>query len=266
MIKLLGFSPSRLALGSIALSVVALVLLSVPLWYAWRTNIATFKAYVQGEDLQGLVNIFDREGAKGLAAAIDSRVATLPSDEIMILADAARMRLAGNLPAWPVEVPDAPGSYGLVIGLGGGASMRVVASHVILPGGFHLLVGRESVRFQSLVELFWYGLAGAVTIVLVLGTGIGWLVHRALLAQVHAISRTASAIAEGDFSRRLTASSGSPEFDTLARTVNAMVAQLARQNERLEAEVAVRRDAERALQRAQDELEGVVAERTGELA
>src|SRR5215831_3425681 len=266
MIKLLGFSPSRLALGSIGLSMVALVLLSVPLWYAWRTNIATFKAYVLGEDVQGLADVFDREGARGLAATIDSRVATLPSDEIMILADVARMRLASNLPAWPVEVPDAPGTYGLVIGLGGGASMRVVASQVILPGGYRLLVGRESIRFQSLVELFWYGIAGAVTIVLVLGTGIGWLIHRALLSEADAISRTVSAIAAGDLSRRLAASSGSPEFDTLARTVNAMLARLARQNKQLEAEVAVRREAERAHQRAQDELEGVVAERTGELA
>ena len=72
------------------------------------------------------------------------------------------MRLAGNLREWPVAVPDAPGTYGLVIGLGGDSSMRVVASHVTLPGGYHLLIGRESVRFESLVERFWYGIAAAM--------------------------------------------------------------------------------------------------------
>ena len=91
----------------------------------------------------------------------------------MVLADASKLRLAGNLPAWPTEVPDVPGTYGLVIGLGGGATMRVVASHVTLPGGYHLLMGRESVRFESLVERFWYGIAGAIAIVLVLGAVIG---------------------------------------------------------------------------------------------
>ncbi len=266
MIRLLRFSPSRLGLGYIALSVLALALFAVPLWSAWRVNLGTFRAYVQGEDVQRLVDVFDREGAKGLAAAMESQVRDLPGDEIMILADASKSRLAGNLPAWPPQVPDAPGTYGLVIDIGGGATMRVVALHAKLPGGYHLLRGRESVLFQSFIERFWYGIAGAVTIVLVMGAGIGWLIHRALLAEVNEISRTASAIAEGDLSRRLAASSGSPELDTLARTVNDMVAQLARQNVQLEDEIAVRRQAEQALHRAHDELEGVVAQRTGELA
>ena len=45
-----------------------------------------------------------------------------------------------------------------------------------------------------------------------------------------------------------------------------MLARLARQNAQLEAEVAVRRQAEQALHRAHDELEGTVAQRTAELA
>ena len=45
-----------------------------------------------------------------------------------------------------------------------------------------------------------------------------------------------------------------------------MLAQLGRQNAQLEGEVAVRRQAEQALHRAHDELEGVVAQRTAELA
>ena len=179
---------------------------------------------------------------------------------------ASKLRLAGNLPAWPAEVPDAPGTYGLVIGLGGGSTMRVVASHVRLPGGYHLLMGRESVRFESLVERFWYGIAGAMGIVLVLGAVIGWLIRRALLFEVHEISRTASAIVEGDLSRRVATRGGSAELDTLARTVNGMLEQLARQNVQLESEIAVRRQAEQALHRAHDDLEGLVAERTAQLA
>src|SRR5262249_21700514 len=85
----------------------------------------------------------------------------------IVFADASKLRLAGNLPAWPAEVPDEPGTYGLVIGMADGSTMRVVASHVKLPGGYHLLMGRESVRFESLVGRFWYGLAGAI------GIGVG---------------------------------------------------------------------------------------------
>ncbi len=266
MIRVLRFSPSRLALGYIALSVLALCLFAIPLWSAWRVNLSTFKAYVHGEEMQRLVDAFDREGATGLAAAMESQAGSLPGGEIMILADPSKLRLAGNLPAWPAQVPDAPGTYGLVIDIGGGATMRVVVSHARLPGGYHLLLGRESVLFQSFIERFWYGIAGAMAIVLVLGAAIGWLIRRALLSEVHEISRTASAIVEGDLSRRLEARSGSPELDTLARTVNGMLAQLGRQNVQLEGEVAVRRQAQQALHRAHDELEGVVAQRTAELA
>jgi PAS domain S-box-containing protein len=173
--RLFRFSPSRFALGYVALGVLALALFAIPLWHAWRENLSTFRAYVQAEELQRLTDAFGSEGAKGAAAAMESMLGTLPSDQVMILADPSKLRLAGNLPAWPAEVPDAPGTYGLVIGLGGESSMRVVASHATLPGGYHLLMGRESVRFESLVERFWYGIAGAMGIVLVLGAVMAWL-------------------------------------------------------------------------------------------
>ena len=266
MNRIFRFSLSRLALVYIALSVLAIALLAIPLWYAWRVNISTFRAYVQGEELQRLADILDREGAKALVTAMESQVKTLPADQIMVLADASKLRLAGNLPAWPAEVPDAPGTYGLVIDLGGGSTMRVVASHVRLPGGYNLLMGRESVRFESLVERFWYGITGAMVIVVALGALIGWLSHRALLSEVNEISRTASAIVEGNLSHRVAARGKSDELDALARTVNGMLEQLARQNQQLEGEITVRRQAEQALHRAHDDLEGLVAQRTGQLA
>src|SRR6266545_7739232 len=266
MIKFFRFSPSSLALAYVALSVLVLALFAIPLWYGWRVNISTFRAYVQEEDLQRLMEVFHSEGAKSLVATMESQARSLPADQIMVLADASKQRLAGNLPAWPAEVPDAPGTYGLVIGLGGGSSMRVVASHIRLPGGYHFLMGRESVRFESLVERFWYGIAGVMGIVLVLGAVIGWMIRRALLSEVDEISRTASAIVEGDLSRRVAARGRSDELDALARTVNGMLEQLARQNLQLEEEIAVRRQAEQALHRAHDDLEGVVAQRTMQLA
>jgi hypothetical protein len=108
MIRLFRFSPTRLALAYIALSVLVLALFAMLLWNAWRVNLSTFRAYVQGEDLQRLTEVFDREGATGLATAMDSYMTRLPGDEIMVFADASKLWLAGNLPAWPAESPTHP--------------------------------------------------------------------------------------------------------------------------------------------------------------
>ena len=103
-------TPSRLTIAYVALSVLALAIFAIPLWYGWNQNVATFKVYVEGRDVQKLVEVFDREGAQGLTAAMESRAGNLTRDEVMILADASKKRLAGNLPAWPAEVPDCAGN------------------------------------------------------------------------------------------------------------------------------------------------------------
>src|SRR2546425_7893355 len=165
MIGLFRFSPSRLALVYVALSALVLGLFAIPLWYVWRVNYSTLRTYIDAEDVRTMMDTFEREGPTGLAAAIEARVRILPRDEILLLADPSKARVAGNLLAWPAEVPDSPGTSGLIIDRGG-SSLRVVASYVRLPGGYRLLMGRESARFQSLVDLFWYGIAAAVGTVL----------------------------------------------------------------------------------------------------
>src|SRR5215467_14103938 len=264
MIEFVRFSPSRLALSYVALSVVVLAMFAIPLWYAWSVNLTTFKEYVHAEDVDRMVELFQREGAAGLAKAIESQAASYPPDHVVVLADASKSRVAGNLPAWPATVPELPGTYGLVIGLAG-SSMRIVASHVALPGGYHLLLGRESARFQSLVDYFWFGIAAAMAIILTLGAVIGWLVRRALLFEVQELSNTARAIAEGNRSLRLTTHRSSSALSALARTVNGMLKQLSRQNEQLADEIAIRGRAEEALQQTHQHLERLVAQRTEEL-
>src|SRR5215510_13517842 len=121
-------TPSRLEIGYIALSVLAIAVFALPLWYAWKVNSETLRVYVDGNDAQNLVRLFDTRGERGLVDEIESRAGNLPGDEVMVLADASGKRLAGNLPAWPPEIPSLPGTYGLVVGLGDGSSMRIVGT------------------------------------------------------------------------------------------------------------------------------------------
>ena len=235
-----------------------LALFAIPLWYAWRANLSTFRAYVQERTCNALVEVFHSEGAKGTRYMRWShRREACPGTKSWSSADASKLRLAGNLTAWPAEVPDAPGTYGLVIGLRGGSTMRVVASHVTLPGGYHLLMGRESVRFESLVDRFWYGLAGAMGLVLVLGAAFGWMiVVRCFPRCMKSAARrrpSSKAISHAASQRQADRANS----DTLAQTVNGMLEQLAGQNAQLEGEIAVRRQTEQALHRAHDDLEWV---------
>ena len=186
MIRLFRFSPARLALLYVALSVLVLGLFAIPLWYVWRANYSILRTYVRAKDVQSLVDVFDREGPKALADAIEAGVRTSSRDEFVLFADPSKGRLAGNISAWPSAMPESPGTSGVVIDTGGG-SLRAVVSYVKLPGGYRLLIGRESARFQSLVDLFWYGIAGAVGVALMLGAMAGWMIRRALLSEVHEI-------------------------------------------------------------------------------
>lgn len=264
MIKLFRISPFRLALAYVGLSIVVLALFAAPLWYAWQVNLSTFKEYVRDDDARRMADLLVKQGVNGLIIEIESRIKNIRDDEIIVLADASKNRLAGNLRIWPPEVPDTAGMYGVALDLGS-SNFRFVGAHFVLPGGYHLLMGRESARFQSLVDFFWYGISSALGVALVMGAGVGWLIRRALLAEVNEISSTASAIVKGDTSRHLTRYDKSSELDTLAQTVNGMLEQLARQNSQLEAEVAVRRQAEQALRRTHDDLERLVAQRTEQL-
>ena len=98
--------------------------------------------------------------------------------------------------------------------------------HVALPGSYHLLVGRDLARYRPLEQRFWYALAGAVGILSVFGTLGGFLIRRALLARIHGIRQTVSAIIQGDLSRRLDTNRSGDELNTLSQTINGMLEQI----------------------------------------
>src|SRR5262245_51536691 len=177
-------TPSRLEIGYIALSALAIAIFALPLWYAWKVNIETLKVYVEASQVEDLAQVLDARGERGLVAELETRAGNLPGDEVLILTDGSGKRLAGNLSAWPPEIPSMPGTYGLIVGLGDGSSVRVVVTYTSLPGGYRLLMGRESARFQSLVQVFWADIMAATAVVLLLGAATGWLIRRAILSEV----------------------------------------------------------------------------------
>jgi len=227
------FSALNLALGYIAISFVALAAFAGPLWFAWREAIAQGRAELLREEAVWLTDMFQKHGPEVLAQTIDRRVVTEPATgKIVLFTDASRNRLAGNLHNWPADMTDSGALQAVWID-SKGVPLRVVLMRVPLANGYQLLVGRGASRFQRLENFFIWGLAGSTGIVLVLGVLSGLLIRRAFMAEVHNISQTASAIVEGDLSRRLPVhhearadKGGDNELDMLAQTVNRMLDQI----------------------------------------
>src|SRR5262249_31765076 len=85
-------TPWRVALGYLAFGVLALALLALPLWYGWRSNLATFRDYVPAQEMQALSDLFQREGPASVAAAVRGRPAR--ADEVVLFAGPSKEILA----------------------------------------------------------------------------------------------------------------------------------------------------------------------------
>jgi signal transduction histidine kinase len=226
MNRMIQSTAFTLAFSYVALGIVALILFAAPLWYAWQVTIQDGRVELLQADAQRLVEVFHRDGPDGLKAFIDTRVGLqIAGERILLLTDASRRPLAGNVPAWPPAVPLSPGISTITMDLAG-QSTEAVLLRAALPGGYNLLVGRDLARFAPLERRFWYGLAGAVAVLCIVGVLGGVLIRRTLLTRIHSIRQTVHAIMQGDLSHRLPGPQTGDELDTLSRTINGMLDQI----------------------------------------
>lgn len=222
----LRVSAVTLGLGYVLFSIVALVAFAAPLWYAWQVTIRDGRAEIMQEDVMRLAAEFNRDGPQGLVAYIRSRIGLqIAHERMLLLVDPAGHRLAGNIGAWPSDMPAKQGTYTITVPLHGRPS-RAVCAYVALPGGYKVMVGRDVAKFVPLEARFWYGLSGAVAILAIAGIIGATLIRRELLSRVESIRHTVSAIMQGKLSHRLPERGGNNELDTLSQTINRMLDQI----------------------------------------
>jgi signal transduction histidine kinase len=226
MTKLLRSSALSLAMGYVALGIVALILFAAPLWYAWQVTIGEARVEILQADATRLTYVYRREGAEGLKTYINARVGMqIVGERILLLTDANLKPLAGNLTTWPATVPAAPGNYNTTIDMGEhGPSSALV--HVATLGTYKLLVGRDNLLFKPLYSRFWYGLSAAIAVLSIAGLLIGLITRRVLMSRVESIRQTVSAIIHGDLQHRLPIRGQDDELSTLSRTINRMLEQI----------------------------------------
>ncbi len=224
MNRLLRSSALTWALGYLLLGLAALVAFAVLLWYAWNVSIFSGREEILRADAQHLGEVFASEGAAGLTAHIEARLRLhIVGERTLLLTDSAYRPLAGNLAAWPREIPDDSGTRAVMVERLAGQPAHTLLVRATLPGGYHLLVGRDLGLFLPLERQFAWGLTAAVSFLFVVGVAGAILIRRGLLARVQGIRTTASAIMGGDLHRRLPATGSGDELDTLSQTINGML-------------------------------------------
>lgn len=219
-------SALSLALGYVALGIAALVLFAAPLYYAWQVTIQDGRSEILQADALRLTDVYRREGGEGLKNFIDARVnMQIAGDRILLLTDASLKHMAGNLAAWPRGLPASAGNYRIKVDMGEHGIQNSLV-HVTRLGDYVLLVGRDNKLFAPLERRFWYGLIAAVAVLSIAGLMIGLITRRALMARVHSIRHTVSAIIHGDLQHRLPTDRSHDELNTLASTINGMLDQI----------------------------------------
>jgi signal transduction histidine kinase len=223
MISLMRSSALTWALGYVLLGLAALAAFALPLWYAWTVTIYSGREAILTDDAQRLTDVFNREGIAALTAHIDARVGMqIAGERTLLLTDRGFHRLAGNLDTWPRGIPEQAGMHAVMADLAGQPTHTLLVE-TTLPGGYHLLVGRDLSRFLPLERRFTWGLLSAVIFLFVVGVAGAVLMRRQLLARVQGIQQTVAAIMAGDLRHRLPARGSGHELDTLSQTINGML-------------------------------------------
>jgi signal transduction histidine kinase len=103
------------------------------------------------------------------------------------------------------------------------AEHRALVRVLQLPGGFHLLVGRDLEERERLFDIIANAGRWSLAIVMILGIAGGVFVSRRVLNRVDAMTHTAQTIMAGDLSGRLPIAGSGDELDRLASNLNAML-------------------------------------------
>ena len=209
----------------LALSATALAIF---LWWATAGLLDRQTEAAINADAQGLAEHWAEGGLPALVVTIEDRLAqNIDDDAIYLLVNPNMKRIAGNLANWPPSVTETGTWYGLPVMRAGMKSLADVQRYE-LPGGFHLLIGRDIQVRAQLRTLLTDALLWAVVVVLLMATA-GALVVRSLFRRTLAnVSATAAAIAGGDFAQRVKLTGRGDEFDQVAEVINDMLDRIGR--------------------------------------
>jgi signal transduction histidine kinase len=214
------FRSSSLRLAALYTAAFALAVVALGLITLLTTRSALsqqFDARIRSE-AAALTQEFKSEGLDGVLQAVRERDETPGALDYGLVGPdgsplAGRLAHSGATVGWSTAMePQTDGAA---------EPLRVLT--VALPGGYHLLVGDDEARIAVLDGAVLSGFGWAFAGVVVLGVAGGYALSIGVTRRLAAISGTAEAIIDGDFSRRIAVRGSSDDLDHLAETINRML-------------------------------------------
>jgi signal transduction histidine kinase len=181
-------------------------------------------------EIAGLREQYRQRRLPGLIEVVKSRSAVPRTSTLYLVATPTFTPLAGNLSDWPDAEPDPEGWIEFEIADapeapdGGSHDARAVV--FTLPGGYHLLVGRDTMERRHFQERVLISLAWALLLTVGLGAAGGVLISRNVMHRIDAINRTTRQIMSGALQERMAVANNGDELDQLAGNLNAMLDQI----------------------------------------
>jgi signal transduction histidine kinase len=223
--KLLRTTAFKLTL--VYLTVFALFAAFLLGYFAWNTRRLITEQITEtvNAEVQGLTEQYRQGGIRRIAFSIEGR-ARRPGSSLYLLTTAAGEGVAGNVGSLATGILDTPGWSETVyrrVEEQDASEHHALVRVDQLPGGFHLLVGRDLEERERLYDVVLAAGRWSVAIVVVLGLAGGFFVARRVLARIDAMTETARTIMQGDLHERLPMAGTGDELDRLAVNLNAML-------------------------------------------
>ena len=176
-------------------------------------------------EVAGLTEQYERGGIVRLGQVVEIR-SRRPGSSLYLFATPLGQGIAGNVASLEPGILNQKGwveaTYRRLDAPEGNEHHALVLVSE-LPGGFHLLVGRDIEERQRIYDIITTAGRWSMAAVLVLGLGGGFFVSRRILRRVDAMTEKSQTIMAGNLSNRLPVAGTGDELDRLALNVNAML-------------------------------------------
>ena len=175
-------------------------------------------------EINGLSEQYNAGGLRRLITVVERR-SREPGASLYLVTTAGGDHVVGNVGYVPAAVLATPGQSETRYGRNDSdaEAHRAIVRVFTLPGGFRLLVGRDTEERDRLRAVIGRAFVTALAAVVILGVIGGWLAASRVLRRVDAMTQTTRAIMAGDLDGRLHVAGNGDELDRLASSLNLML-------------------------------------------